>query len=199
MVVGPPAAAQVATVALAALLLNTPAAIVVFFVYKWVLPGLFALGVLIGERGWLRALPGHVERRAARVSAAGVVVLCGLAAVSLARGLEQPTFATAGAHWESAVFAVVDGVVAVALSIWVMAWFERRWDGPPSRVTAGAARGSYAAYVLHPVPLVLLSWLLAPAVLAPELKLVVVAVLAVPLCFLLGWAVTRVPGVSRVL
>src|SRR5688572_28129246 len=30
--------------ALAALLLNTPAAIVVFFVYKWVLPGLFALG-----------------------------------------------------------------------------------------------------------------------------------------------------------
>ena len=30
--------------ALAALLLNTAAAIVVFFVYKWVLPGLFALG-----------------------------------------------------------------------------------------------------------------------------------------------------------
>jgi ABC-2 type transport system permease protein len=30
--------------ALACLLLNTPAAIVVFFVYKWVLPGLFALG-----------------------------------------------------------------------------------------------------------------------------------------------------------
>lgn len=30
--------------ALAALLLNTPAAIVLFFVYRWVLPGLFALG-----------------------------------------------------------------------------------------------------------------------------------------------------------
>ena len=30
--------------ALATLFLNTPAAIVVFFVYKWVLPGLFALG-----------------------------------------------------------------------------------------------------------------------------------------------------------
>jgi ABC-type transport system involved in multi-copper enzyme maturation permease subunit len=30
--------------ALACLLLNTPAAIVVFFVYRWVLPGLFALG-----------------------------------------------------------------------------------------------------------------------------------------------------------
>ncbi len=30
--------------ALAAMLLNTPAAIVVFFVYRWVLPGLIALG-----------------------------------------------------------------------------------------------------------------------------------------------------------
>src|SRR6478735_1997 len=33
--------------ALAALFLNTPAAIVVFFVYKWVLPGLFALGAAL--------------------------------------------------------------------------------------------------------------------------------------------------------
>ena len=33
--------------ALACLLLNTPAAIVVFFVYKWVLPGLFALGAAL--------------------------------------------------------------------------------------------------------------------------------------------------------
>ena len=35
--------------ALACLLLNTPAAIVVFFVYKWVLPGLFALGSALME------------------------------------------------------------------------------------------------------------------------------------------------------
>ncbi|HEU5035598.1 MAG TPA: ABC transporter permease [Nocardioides sp.] len=36
--------------ALAALLLNTPAAIVVFFVYKWVLPGLFEVGAALV--GW---------------------------------------------------------------------------------------------------------------------------------------------------
>ena len=41
--------------ALAALFLNTPAAIVVFFVYKWVLPGLFEVGAqLIGWFGDLR-------------------------------------------------------------------------------------------------------------------------------------------------
>ncbi|MFC7493091.1 MULTISPECIES: ABC transporter permease [unclassified Nocardioides] len=41
--------------ALAALLLNTPAAIVVFFVYKWVLPGIFELGAqLVGWFGDIR-------------------------------------------------------------------------------------------------------------------------------------------------
>ncbi|MBB6626792.1 ABC transporter permease [Nocardioides sp. KIGAM211] len=39
--------AMIGGFALATLLLNTPAAIVVFFVYKWVLPGLFALGTAL--------------------------------------------------------------------------------------------------------------------------------------------------------
>ncbi len=49
--------------ALAALLLNTPAAIVLFFVYKWVLPGLFAIGAAL--MGWFddaRALDRLPER-----------------------------------------------------------------------------------------------------------------------------------------
>lgn len=161
--------------------------------------GLFVLGVLAGERGWLRALPAHIERQAAWISVAGIVALCALAVYSLTRALEQPDFTEAGASWGTTVFACIDGAVAVALSIWLMAWFERRWNGPPGRVTAAAARGSYATYVLHPVPMVLLSWLFAAAALAPEAKFVVVAVLAVPLCFAVGYAVTRIPGVSRVL
>ena len=35
--------------------------------------------------------------------------------------------------------------------------------------------------------------------LAPELAFLVVAVVAVPACFLAGYAATRVPGVSKVL
>ena len=52
--------------ALACLLLNTPAAIVVFFVYKWVLPGLFALGAALmawfDNIGRLDRLPDRAER-----------------------------------------------------------------------------------------------------------------------------------------
>lgn len=45
--------------ALAALLLNTAAAIVVFFVYKWVLPGLLALGGAL--MGWFETLRPWID------------------------------------------------------------------------------------------------------------------------------------------
>lgn len=50
--------------ALAALLLNTAAAIVVFFVYKWVLPGLFALGAAL--MGWFDSLRPWIDFQAAQ-------------------------------------------------------------------------------------------------------------------------------------
>ena len=51
--------------ALAALLLNTPAAIVVFFVYKWVLPGLLALGASL--MGWFDSLRPWIDFQGAQV------------------------------------------------------------------------------------------------------------------------------------
>jgi len=50
--------------ALAALLLNTPAAIVVFFVYRWVLPGLIALGSAL--MGWFENLAPWIDFQSAQ-------------------------------------------------------------------------------------------------------------------------------------
>lgn len=50
--------------ALACLLLNTPAAIVVFFVYKWVLPGLFALGSAL--MSWFSSLSPWLDFQSAQ-------------------------------------------------------------------------------------------------------------------------------------
>jgi ABC-type transport system involved in multi-copper enzyme maturation permease subunit len=52
--------------ALAALLLNTPAAIVVFFVYKWVLPGLFELGAAL--MGWFDSLRPWLDFQSAQAT-----------------------------------------------------------------------------------------------------------------------------------
>ena len=40
---------------------------------------------------------------------------------------------------------------------------------------------------------------MASLALAPELTLLAVAVVAVPACYLAGYAATRIPGISKVL
>jgi ABC-type transport system involved in multi-copper enzyme maturation permease subunit len=50
--------------ALAALLLNTPAAIVLFFVYRYALPGVFAFGVAISD--WFESVAPWIDFQAAQ-------------------------------------------------------------------------------------------------------------------------------------
>ncbi len=64
---------------------------------------------------------------------------------------------------------------------------------------APGGRASYATYVLHPLALTAIMVLFASLALAPELKFLAVAVVAIPVCFLAGYAATRVPGMSKVL
>ena len=93
---------------------------------------------------------------------------------------------------------VLYGVASVAVTVWFTALIRARWagDGP---LRARAGRASYATYVLHPLLLTAIMVLFASLALAPELKFLVVAVVAVPVCFLAGWAATRVPAISNVL
>jgi peptidoglycan/LPS O-acetylase OafA/YrhL len=141
---------------------------------------------------------GHMDKVALdSASVAGLAAVIALAGYALA-AFESDVM-TVGLHWQTAVFAAVTGCVAVASCVWVIAWFERRWNGEPSAMTSAAARGSYAAYVLHPPLLVLLSWLLVAVPVPVEMKFVLVAAAGIPLCFAVGYGVTRLPGVSRVL
>lgn len=93
---------------------------------------------------------------------------------------------------------VLYSIISVAVTVWFTALIRVRWsdDGP---LRARAGRASYATYVLHPLVLTVIMVLFASLALAPELKFLVVAVVAVPVCFLAGWAATRVPAISKVL
>jgi hypothetical protein len=102
-----------------------------------------------------------------------------------------------GADWPTLVFALVTGVLAVAFSVWFVAWLRRRWTGH-GPLLAKAARGSYATYVVHPLVLTLLMVMFSAVPIGPEVKFVVVAVLAVPASFAVGYALARLPGTSNV-
>lgn len=158
---------------------------------------LFGLGVHAGENRWLDDVSRSVSSRLAWVAGLGTVLTFGLFGVLEALGATEPVLSQA-AGLGTVIFALLDGTVAISLTLWFVLWIRRRWPthGP---VLGKAARGSYATYLLHPLVLTTVMVLFAPLPLPPEVKFVLVSLLGVAACFTVGYAVTRVPGVAKVL
>jgi glucans biosynthesis protein C len=149
---------------------------------------LFAVGAMAYRRGWLTALP----RRAGRIGlAAAGVALVVLTVFGLLPG--QATSPT-----QLVATALGEAVVATGIIVGLLVLFRERWNtqGSSGRFLSTHA---YAVYVIHPLVLVALgyafTWLDATAV----VKFLVVAVLAVPLCWLAAALVRSLPRADRVL
>jgi glucans biosynthesis protein C len=156
---------------------------------------LFALGVRTAEAGWNGQLSRETERWLGLATLVGLGPTALLVSVVAAR--DQLDMVLGGLTWGSTSFAVLYGIVSVTYSLWCLAWVRRRWPTHGS-LMAKAGRGSYATYLLHPVVLVSVMLAFRPVPLGAELKFVLVSVIAVPVCFAVGYAATLLPGVRRV-
>ena len=157
--------------------------------------GLFALGVWAGEAGTLENLTTRA-RRLGWTALTAAALWAALAVYVKTTGHLESAFH--GAGWLVILNVLLYGIISVAFTVWFTALIRARWSGGgPLRARAG--RASYAAYVLHSLVLTAVMVAFASLALAPELSFLIVAVLAVPACFLAGYAATQVPGFSKVL
>lgn len=157
---------------------------------------LFALGVRAAEAGWVESPPSlHQVRSLGWAAAAGMAAFVGLLAMGVAAG---ETDLGSGTGWPMMVAALLDGFIAVTWTVWFVIWFSGRWPdhGP---LVGKAARASYATYFVHPLVITAIMLVFAPVALGAWPKFLVVAALAVPACFAVGYGLTRLPGVSKVL
>ena len=156
---------------------------------------LFALGVWAGEAANWEELTAST-RRLGWTALAAAALFVTLGVYEQARGQLGSILHSVG--WVTMLGMVLYGIVSVAFTVWFTALIRARWSGDgPLRARAG--RASYATYFLHPLVLTAIMVVLAPLALAPELTFLAVAIVAVPVCFLAGYAATRVPGISKVL
>ncbi|GAB2739949.1 acyltransferase family protein [Nocardioides pakistanensis] len=166
----------------------------------WQWPGClaaFALGVVTTRQGWLEEIPHGLAHRSRSFTLVGLVAMATL--LGAVGALDTVDDALGGWHWPAAVFVVVEAVLTVFGSVWLLSVAQRllhrhhRW-GP------ALSRSAYAAFMLQTVFLLALALALRPLDAPAEVKALLVAAGGVATSFGAAWLlVTKVPGVARVL
>jgi len=156
----------------------------------------FTLGILSAERGWLSPLRNGIARLTRR--SAWVALGVGLLTLVSTALWFDPQRLFGGPTWESALASCLEAAFVVTMPFWLVDLFRRRFTGQ-GPILQEMSRAAFAAFLFHQlvlVGLVLGSRLIA---LPPEVDFLVVSTLGVALSFLIGSAVVRVPGLSRIL
>ncbi len=159
---------------------------------------LFWAGAWAAERGW-PTLSDRVWRGCGYAiiltAAAATVLLLAAYTGALPR---SPVLYSGGFHWEAIFAPLVEGVLAVAGSMWLLGFFRRRVNTivPLGRYLI---RSYYGAYVVQAPVVMGLALALRWAYIPTELKFLVVAPLGIVASFVIAYYLVQLPGVRRVL
>jgi glucans biosynthesis protein C len=153
---------------------------------------MFAAGIRAYRRGWLDAFSEAQARLWRRLSPLIVVSLAGvLVAAGALRGAFDKRI-DGGFNGISLAFSMWEGWTCVSVSILLLVWFRRRFDGA-GRLSREMAAASFGVYVIHPAVIVPLAIALSGISMDLSLKYILVLPIALALCYLAAALLRRLP------
>jgi glucan biosynthesis protein C len=159
---------------------------------------LFAAGIWAYRGDWLATFPDRRARPWRWVALLCALTLPALIVASGGLSGEFDARIAGGLNWLSFVYSVWEGFMAVSMVIVVLAWFRGRFNHQ-GRLARLMSQTSFAVYVIHPAIIVPLALLLSGIEMNLSLKFVVVAPIAVTLCYLVAYGLRQVPGLKAIL
>jgi glucan biosynthesis protein C len=158
---------------------------------------MFPAGILAYRRGWLPNLPSGVRKLWSAIAIPGMLALPVLIVITGAMD-GDPSF-LGGLNWQSAAVSIWEPIYCVAMSILLLSVFQRRFDRQGA-LGQMMSKNAYAVYIIHPLVIIPLAYLLRTVSLDPLLKWALVSPIAVALCFMVSQIlVRRIPMAEKVL
>ncbi|ONI84618.1 hypothetical protein ALI22I_29160 [Saccharothrix sp. ALI-22-I] len=158
---------------------------------------MFGLGIAGAGSGFAERVPERMWR-GSRVIAVLTILSVPVAAVALGvsdlSGQAGPFLG--GWRWQALLFAVVEAVLVVGGSVWLLGWAQRRLtrDGP---LAVALSRGAFVAFFIQGPVLIVLAVAARPLPFPAEVKAFLVAAAAIAVSFATGWALTSRTRASR--
>lgn len=157
---------------------------------------LFVAGLMAYRRDWLLGLPDAAGRRWLVVA---VLLILSFPPLALTLGADgNDALFGGGWHWQALASAIWESFLCVSLCIGVIYVFRRYVDhqGP---LAHSLSRSAYGAYLVQEPVITLPALAVAGATLYPLLKFAILSLVVVPLCFVTGSLLRRLPYADRVL
>ena len=162
----------------------------IFDLHLWQWPqcaAMFALGVACARHGWAREVPDRLRRRSAAVA---VLTICLVPIVGIAVGITDLAADLdpflGGWRWQAAATALVEGILVVSGSLWLLGLAQRLLT-QRGRFAAACSRAAFPAFVIQGPILILLALALRPLAAPAEVKAPLVAITALAGSFWLAW------------
>ncbi len=103
-----------------------------------------------------------------------------------------------GLRWQALAYALWESMLGVSMCIGLFYAF-RRYGAGQGKLAGFLSRNAYTAYLIHEVLIVAIAYAVRGVAIYPLLKWVLVALVAVPVCFAVSDVVRRAPYARRVL
>jgi surface polysaccharide O-acyltransferase-like enzyme len=159
---------------------------------------LFVVGTMAYRGNWLERFSETQARTWRWIALIFILLMPALVVAAGALSGQLDPQGAGGFNWLSLTYSLWEGFVCVSMVIVVLAWFRKRFN-QQGRLAKVMSDNCFAVYILHPIIIVPLALALSGIALNLSLKFVIIAPLAVTLCYLVAYLVRKIPFVRGVL
>jgi surface polysaccharide O-acyltransferase-like enzyme len=158
---------------------------------------MFIVGIVAFRHNWLLGISDSMGKRWLRIALTFIFVV--FPAVFLLGGaLEGETSQFMGGfYWQSLAFAIWEQFVCVGMVIGLLVWFRKKFNHQ-SLLAKAMSDSAFTVYFIHAPILVYLALALRGINLYPLLKFVLVAPIAIILCFIIATFLKKLPVIKNI-
>lgn len=156
---------------------------------------MFIVGIVAYRHDWFLGITDVMGKLWLRITLIFIFVVFPIVFL-LGGALEGDTSQFMGGfHWQSLAFATWEQFVCVGMVIGLLVWFRRRFNHQGS-LAKSLSDSAFTVYFIHAPILVFLALALRGINLYPLLKFVLVAPIAIALCFIIAYLLRKIPLVK---
>jgi glucan biosynthesis protein C len=157
---------------------------------------MFIIGLIAYRGNWFLQISQTMGKLWSRITVIGILFLPILFFSGAPGG--DPSVFFGGFNWQAFAYALWEQILCVAIIITLLAFFREKYNDQGTFLKS-MSKSVYTVYIIHAPVLVFLALSLRGVILDPLINFVLVAPLAIGLCFLLGNSIRKLPIARNIL